>query len=451
MATLEQQLKDARIALKQAKDVQVVKESYTKDDRYTKFKDRPKAEQDAALAALKAASEKVNQAQKYLDNLQAAYDKELKKKAITGDQEGVSEEVQAAKQGITVEELRAKKQAALDEDKAKTDAANQGATSQQEILAIGKFKDLLVADETQLKAVQADLVKNFPGYYKGGINGLKDWVKTQAAIEAIYVARGSLPKALQGTDFRTFLIKPPVEGFGAKGGGAGDGGLSAVISDPTKAAALIKDVIKANLNREATADEIAKLTKALNAAERKNPYKTVNGITTGGIDKNEFLTQEVQKLPEYATKKAEKESLTSQSVLATARANGINLSQDQLNNYLTQIKNGTDIKVINNAIRQSAGLGMPDSVKKLLAEGTDLDTIYSPYKTTMASLLEVPVDKIDLNDATLRSAIGPDKEMPLYEFRKALKKDARWQYTNNAKKEVSDTVLRVLQDFGFQG
>ena len=98
-----------------------------------------------------------------------------------------------------------------------------------------------------------------------------------------------------------------------------------------------------------------------------------------------------------------------------------------------------------------AGLGRPDSIKKLLAEGTDLDTIYSPYKTTMASILEVPVDQIDLNDATLQSAIGPDKEMPLYEFRKALKKDNRWQYTNNARKEVSDNVLRVLKDFGFQG
>lgn len=449
MASLEEQLKKAKADLKAAKELQNVFAERTKDTRYGKF-DPKSDEGKKVLADLDAASKKVNQAQAYYDNLQAAYDKELKNKTVTGTEEGVSEEVQAAKQGITVEELRAKKQAALDADQAQRDAANQGATNQQQQATYSQFINTLVADETQLKAVQADLVRNFPGYYKGGTNGLKDWLKTQAALEAIYTARGALPKALQAADLRTFLIKPPVEGFGAAGTG-GDGGLSGSISDPTRAAALIKNVIQANLQREATPEEIAKLTKILNAAERKNPFKTVNGITTGGLDKNEFLTQEIQKLPEYATKKAEKESLTSQSILATARANGINLSQDQLNNYLTQIKNGTDIKVINNAIRQSAGLGMPDSVKKLLAEGTDLDTIYSPYKTTMASLLEIPSDKIDLNDATLRSAIGPDKEMPLYDFRKALKKDARWQYTNNAKKEVSDNVLRVLQDFGFQG
>ena len=447
--TLQEQIEKARIALNQAKDLQAVRESDTKDTRYGKFDPKSTAGKKA-LADLAAASKKVKEAQAYYDNLQSAFTKEQEKKAITGEEEGVPEEVAAAKAGQTVEEYRASKQAALDENQAKVDAANQGAADQAQQATYSQFINTLVADETQLKAVQADLKRNFPKYYTGGTNGLKDWVKTQAALEAIYTQRGALPKALQAADLRTFLINPPVEGFGT-GSGSGDGGVYATISNETQASSLIKNVIKSSLGREATPEEISTLTKALNKAEKANPFKVVNGVTTGGIDKTEFLIQQVEKLPEFATKKAEKDSLTSQSISATARANGVNLSQDQLNNYLTQVKNGTDIKVINNAIRQSAGLGMPDSVKKLLAEGTDLDTIYSPYKTTMAALLEIPSDKIDLNDATLRSAIGPDKEMPLYDFRKALKKDARWQYTNNARKEVSDNVLRVLQDFGFQG
>ena len=447
--TLQEQIEKARIALNQAKDLQAVRESDTKDTRYGKFDPKSTAGKKA-LADLAAASKKVKEAQAYYDNLQSAFTKEQEKKAITGEEEGVPEEVAAAKAGQTVEEYRASKQAALDENQAKVDAANQGAADQAQQATYSQFINTLVADETQLKAVQADLKRNFPKYYTGGTNGLKDWVKTQAALEAIYTQRDALPKALQAADLRTFLINPPVEGFGT-GSGSGDGGVYATISNETQASSLIKNVIKSSLGREATPEEISTLTKALNKAEKANPFKVVNGVTTGGIDKTEFLIQQVEKLPEFATKKAEKDSLTSQSISATARANGVNLSQDQLNNYLTQVKNGTDIKVINNAIRQSAGLGMPDSVKKLLAEGTDLDTIYSPYKTTMAALLEIPSDKIDLNDATLRSAIGPDKEMPLYDFRKALKKDARWQYTNNARKEVSDNVLRVLQDFGFQG
>jgi hypothetical protein len=51
----------------------------------------------------------------------------------------------------------------------------------------------------------------------------------------------------------------------------------------------------------------------------------------------------------------------------------------------------------------------------------------------------------------LRSAITGEKELPIYEFQRQLRKDSRWQYTNQAKEEVSDVALKVLRDFGFQG
>jgi hypothetical protein len=126
------------------------------------------------------------------------------------------------------------------------------------------------------------------------------------------------------------------------------------------------------------------------------------------------------------------------------------LSSQEIEQYNLDIRNGKDIEVIKNQIRNVAGLGRPDNIKKLLAEGTDLGTIYAPYKRTMANLLEIDPESIDLNDTTLQTAIG-DRELPIYEFRKILKKDPRWQYTNNAREEVSNKVLRVLQDFGFQG
>ena len=224
-----------------------------------------------------------------------------------------------------------------------------------------------------------------------------------------------------------------------------------VVSDPTEAAAYVRNVFKSVLERDPTADEIAKFSNVLNKAEKKSPRKTVNGVTTGGLGSPiEFLTQEIQKLPEFETKKKDKDVLTSQSLQSIAKANGVYLSDAQLSSYANDVRNGKDINVIKNNIRQSAGLGMPDNIKKMLADGSDLETIYAPYKTTMASLLELDPKSIDINDTTLRTAIG-DKELPIYEFRKILKKDPRWQYTNNARAEVSDKVLRVLQDFGFQG
>ena len=126
------------------------------------------------------------------------------------------------------------------------------------------------------------------------------------------------------------------------------------------------------------------------------------------------------------------------------------LNQDQINPLAKRVQDGTDIKVINNEIRGIAGLGMPEKVQKLLSEGIDLDTVYSPYKNVMASILELNPESIDLKDPTLRSAFGPDKEMPIYDFEKTLRKDYRWQYTDNAKRDVSNVALKVLRDFGFQ-
>ena len=69
----------------------------------------------------------------------------------------------------------------------------------------------------------------------------------------------------------------------------------------------------------------------------------------------------------------------------------------------------------------------------------------------MADVLEIAnPEQIKLDDPSLMMAFG-DKEMTLNDFARALRKDARWQYTDNARKEVADSVLSVLRDFGFQG
>ena len=224
------------------------------------------------------------------------------------------------------------------------------------------------------------------------------------------------------------------------------------VSDPTEAAGYVRSVFKSVLQRDPTSAEISKYSKALQTAEKKSPKKTVNGVTTGGLGNPlEFLTVEIQKLPEFAKKKTDKVALTSQSILGTAKANGVTLNQSQIDSFAKRVQDGTDIKIIDNEIRNIAGLGMPEKVQKLLAQGIDLDTVYSPYKNLMASILELNPESIDLKDPTLRSAFGPDKEIPIYDFEKNLRKDYRWQYTNNAREDVFQSVGKVLQDFGFQG
>jgi hypothetical protein len=138
----------------------------------------------------------------------------------------------------------------------------------------------------------------------------------------------------------------------------------------------------------------------------------------------------------------------------TAKANGFDLDKDfssSINTWLQRLAVGESVETFKNVIRSQAKLGLPDKVASLLDQGMDLEGIYLPYKKLMSATLEVTPDSIQLNDPTLRSAIGADKEMTLYDFQRALRKDARWQYTDNAREEVSSSALKVLQDFGFQG
>jgi hypothetical protein len=110
-----------------------------------------------------------------------------------------------------------------------------------------------------------------------------------------------------------------------------------------------------------------------------------------------------------------------------------------------------DINRISQDARALAATGQPKYVRDLLSQGYDLQDVYAPYRKTMATELELNPDQIDLNDSTLRMAITDKGDMNLYDFKKALRQDNRWQYTGTAKEEVSDAALRVLKDFGFQG
>ena len=137
-----------------------------------------------------------------------------------------------------------------------------------------------------------------------------------------------------------------------------------------------------------------------------------------------------------------------------ARNNGFNLDRDfsgQVDGWLRRIAGGESVDDFARLIRQQAKLGLPDKVGALLDEGLDLANVYAPYRNTMAALLEVTPDSINLDDPLLRSAYGPDKEMSVYDFKRAVRKDPRWQYTDNAREEVSSAALGILRDFGFQG
>ncbi len=242
------------------------------------------------------------------------------------------------------------------------------------------------------------------------------------------------------------------------------------IWNPTKAAGAIQDIVSSLLNREATPEEVALLAGKLKTAQTKAATRTqyvtkggkVTSTVTGGLDEQQFLIETIQKDKKF---KAELDALKAKKVTAeasaaqgvrqdltrTALANGLKLDEDQIVNFETRLKAGEDIDAIKSTIRKTAALGMPDSVKQIVDSGVDLSTIYSPYRSILAQTLELNPNSITLNDPTLRMAIGPDKEMSLYEYQRSLRKDNRWQYTEQARSEASDIATTVLRDFGFMG
>lgn len=241
------------------------------------------------------------------------------------------------------------------------------------------------------------------------------------------------------------------------------------ISPATVAANKINNVFNRLLGRDANEAEVTEFTALLNKAEEQNPDiqtpKLIGGTivytNTGGLDRDTFLEGLVKKVKspetgktEYDVRQESQKSLFRQELSKTAAANGLSLDRDFAdlsNTWVKRIESGEDPEIFKQMIRDVAKRGYPESVVKLIDQGVDLQTIYSPYKRTMASVLEINPESISLDDPVLRGAIGPDKEMSIYDFQKALRKDPRWQYTNNAREEVSNITQKILQDFGFMG
>jgi LysM repeat protein len=140
-----------------------------------------------------------------------------------------------------------------------------------------------------------------------------------------------------------------------------------------------------------------------------------------------------------------------------AAKNGIMLSNQAATDYANKAVAGTlDENTIYNTIRESAASAFPQLADKIKA-GIDLKTLADPYIQSMSNILEVPYTSIDLFDPKIRGALSytlPDGKVgtkSIYDFEKELRQDPRWQYTNNARQDVSNAAIKVLKDFGFQG
>lgn len=87
-------------------------------------------------------------------------------------------------------------------------------------------------------------------------------------------------------------------------------------------------------------------------------------------------------------------------------------------------------------------------------QGQTVKSLASPYINSMARLLEVPANNIDLTDHTINKALtnlnadSKPELQPLWQFETSLRKDPRWAATQNARDTVDATTRKILSDFG---
>lgn len=139
-----------------------------------------------------------------------------------------------------------------------------------------------------------------------------------------------------------------------------------------------------------------------------------------------------------------------------ATLNGVKLSKDYIAATTAAISTGaTTLDKELQRVREKVIAPAFPSWAEEIKNGANVADIAAPYIQSMSSVLEIPETAIDLHDPTLRAGIqgknseGKPAYKTLWEFEQDLRKDPRWQYTGNAKQEMTSLSSDVLNMMGF--
>lgn len=137
-----------------------------------------------------------------------------------------------------------------------------------------------------------------------------------------------------------------------------------------------------------------------------------------------------------------------------AQAMGVRISHRFITAAAQKVATGeSSIEQFRDSLTGYAVSAFPHLAERFKA-GETLAEIAEPYKQSMAQLLELNDESIDLFDPTLRAAFAGQTEegkpsmKSLWQFENELRKDERWLKTNNAREQTMGVARQVLTDFG---
>ena len=149
---------------------------------------------------------------------------------------------------------------------------------------------------------------------------------------------------------------------------------------------------------------------------------------------------------------------------------GVRVSDNWLLTSIRNISSGAStIQAAKDGLMNYAVTAFPSWEKQIRA-GQTMEDIASPYKESMARILELSPNQISVFDPTIRKALmsndtttkagtgqpnsgastATPQAVPIWQFEQQLRQDPRWLKTDNADQALSGVAHKVLQDFGFQ-
>lgn len=134
---------------------------------------------------------------------------------------------------------------------------------------------------------------------------------------------------------------------------------------------------------------------------------------------------------------------------------GLGYNPQQLETQAVNVISGKEtFEQLEYSLRSIAGEAFPAFKDRILA-GETVTSIAAPYVSSMSRILEIPDSAIDIsnpNNEIRKALIGNGtNSKPLWQFEQELFKDARWQYTSNARNTIDQVSMDILQRFGVMG
>lgn len=136
------------------------------------------------------------------------------------------------------------------------------------------------------------------------------------------------------------------------------------------------------------------------------------------------------------------------------RAYGLNLGNQYIANQVQKIVRGDDtLEGVATRIKDWAKREYSAFAAEIDG-GATIQDIATPYINTMADLLELNPETLHPRMNMIQRALkttdqdGRPRAMSLSEFEQELRRDHRWQYTNNAREQAMGVTQNLLKSFG---